>query len=159
MNLKTIVALLVLAAAVGGFFFYDTYWLTPARDKAESAKGRLWTVEAKDVDAVTIKRQNETVRLKRVEGGWEMLEPVKSRGDRATIDDVVTGLTTVRVDREIEANPTKLGDFGLDPVTAEVRLEVKGRQEPLVLQVGGKSPTGAWVYARQGGKPAVMTVS
>src|SRR5215831_8817403 len=160
MNLKTIVALLVLAAAVGGFFYYDTYWLTPAREKAESSKGRLFTVEPKDVDAVTIKRQSDTIQLKRAEGGgWDMVEPVKARGDRGTIDDVVTSLATVRVDREIDPNPAKLADFGLDPPASEVRLAVKGKNDPLVLQVGSKSPTGAWVYAREGGKSAVVTIS
>ena len=32
---------------------------------AESAKGRIWTVEPKDVEGVTITRKGETVRLKR----------------------------------------------------------------------------------------------
>ena len=36
---KTIVVLLVLAAGLGGFFFYDTYWLNPRREKAESSAG------------------------------------------------------------------------------------------------------------------------
>jgi hypothetical protein len=160
MNWKSIVVLVVIAAGLGGFFYYDTYWLGPAREKAESMKGRVWTVEPKDVEALTIKRSGETIRLKRGEGGgWEMLEPVKARGDRATVDDVVTSLTTVRRDREVDPNPAKPADFGLDPVAAEVRLDIKGRKDPLVLQVGGKSPTGAWVYAREGGKPAVMTIS
>jgi Domain of unknown function (DUF4340) len=160
MNWKSVVVLVVLASALGGFFYYDTYWLTPAREKAESAKGRLWTVEPKDVEAVTIKRSGDTIRLKRAQGGdWEMLEPVQARGDRATIDDVVTGLVTVRVDREIDPNPAKPDDFGLEPAAAEVRLAIKGRTDPLTLQVGAKSPTGAWVYAREGQKPAVMTVS
>lgn len=160
MSWKSLVVLAVLASAIAGFFYYDTYWLTPARDKAELVKGRLWTLEAKDVEAVTIKRQSETIRLKRADGGgWEMLEPVKARGDRGSIDDVITGLVAVRVDREIDPNPAKLGDFGLDPAAAEIRLEVKGRKDPLVLLVGGKSPTGAWMYAKEGGKPAVMTVS
>src|SRR5262245_4143516 len=136
MSVKTIVVLLVLAAAAGGFFYYDSYWLMPAREKTEAAKGRLWTVEAKDVEAVTITRPGESIRLKRAEGGgWDMVEPVKARGDGAVIDDVVTGFTTVRVDREIDPNPSKPGDFGLDPVAAEVRLDVKGRATPLVLQV------------------------
>ena len=63
------------------------------------------------------------------------------------------------MDREIDSNPAKLREFGLDPAEAEVSLEVKGKKEPLVLQVGAKSPTGAWVYAKEGGKSAVMTVS
>ena len=85
MSWKTIAVLLVLALGFGGYFYYDTYWLVPAREKAESVKGRLWTVEPRDVDALTIKRQGDTVRLKRVEGEWEMLEPVKARGDRGPI--------------------------------------------------------------------------
>jgi len=157
---KTLVVLLVLAAALGGFFYYDAYWLGPKREKAESLKGRIWTVEPKDVEAVTLVRKSETLRLKRAgDGGWEMLEPVKTRGDRATVDDMVTGLATARMDREIDPNPAKPADFGLDPPAAEVRLEVKGRSEPLVLRVGGKNPTGVWVYAREGAKPAVITLS
>lgn len=156
---KTIVVLLVLAAGLGGFLYYDTKSLAPRREKAESAKGRIWTVEPKDVDAVTIARKAETIRLKRVADGWEMLEPVKARADRAVVDDMVTALATARMDREIDPNPAKPADFGLDPPEAEVRLEVKGRAEPLVLRVGSKNPTGAWVYAREGAKPAVITLS
>ena len=160
MSAKTLIALAVLAVGLAGFFYYDTYWLSPARDKVESAKGRLWTVEPKDVEAVAIKRKGETIRLKRAEGGgWEMLDPVKARGDRGAADDVLTTLVTARMDREIDPNPAKLAEFGLDPPEAEVTLEVKGRKEPLVLLIGAKSPTGAWVYAKEGGKSAVMTVS
>jgi hypothetical protein len=157
---KTIVALLLLAAGLGGFFYYDTYWLNPKREKAESAKGRIWSVEPKDVEAVSLTRKGETVRVKRTaDGGWELLEPIRARGDRAVIDDMVLSLATARMDREIDPNPAKPADFGLDPPEAEVRLEVKGRAEPLVLRVGSKNPTGVWVYAREGGKPAVITLS
>jgi len=157
---RTILVLLILAAGLGGFFYYDTYSLEPRREKAESAKGRIWTVEPKDVEAVTVARKGETLRLKRAaDGGWDMLEPVKTRGDRAVVDDMVTGLATARMDREIDPNPAKPADFGLDPPAAEVKLEVKGRAEPLVLRVGGKNPTGVWVYAREGAKPAVITLS
>ena len=157
---RSILVLLILAAGLGAFFYYDTYTLTPRQEKAESAKGRIWTVEPKDVERVTIVRKGETVRLQRTaDGGWEMLEPVKTRGDRGTVDDMVTGLATARMDREIDPNPAKPADFGLDPPEADVKLEVKGRPEPLVLRVGSKNPTGVWVYAREGGKPAVITLS
>jgi hypothetical protein len=156
---KTLVVLLLLAAALGGFFYYDTYWLNPEREKAESVKGRIWTVEPKDVEAVVIARKGETIRLKRTEDGWEMLEPLRTRADRAAVDDMVTALATARMDREIDPNPAKPAEFGLEPPEAEVRLEVKGRPAPLVLRVGGKNPTGVWVYAREGDKPAVITLS
>jgi Domain of unknown function (DUF4340) len=159
MNQRTLIGLLVLLAGLGGFFLYDTYWLSPAREQRDQAKGRLWTVEPKDIEAIAITRKGETIRLKRVEDGWEMLAPVKARGDRGTADELATSLATLRVDREIDPNPAKPSDFGLDPPAAEVRIEVKGRSEPLRLVVGAKNPTGAWVYGREGSKPAVLALS
>src|SRR5215468_2845648 len=132
MSGKSVVALLVLAAGLGGYFYYDSYWLAPARDKAEATKGRLWSVEPKDVVAITLKRPGDTVRLRRTDSGWEMLEPVSTRGDRGPVDEVVTSLVTARVDREIAANAPTLAEFGLDPAAAEERLEVKDRKDPLV---------------------------
>lgn len=155
---KTLLVLLLLAAGLGGFFYYDTYTLSPKREKAESVKGRIWTVEPKDVEGVVLVRKSETIRLKRSADGWDMIEPLRVRADRAAVDDMVTGLATARMDREIDPDPAKPADFGLDPPAAEVRLEVKGAA-PLVLRVGSKNPTGVWVYAREGDKPAVITMS
>src|SRR5437879_8458368 len=158
MSWKTLVILAVVAAGRGGVLVVDTYLLGAKREKSEGAKGRLWTIEPKDVETVTIKRRGETIRLKRVADGWEMLEPVKARGDRGAVDEVVTSLATLRSDREIDPNPAKLSDFGLEPPAAEVTLEIKGGKAPLTLSVGGKNPTGVWVYAREGSKPAVVAL-
>jgi Domain of unknown function (DUF4340) len=158
MSWKTLVVLAVLVAGLGGFLLVDNQWLAPKREKAESAKGRLWTVDSKDVESFTIARKDDTIKLKRTGDGWEMVEPVKTRADGAVASEVLTDLTTARVDREIDANPTKLADFGLEPPAATVTLDVKGQAKPLTLTVGGKNPTGVWVYAREGSKPAVVAL-
>ena len=158
MSWKTLTVLVVLAAGLGGFLVYDSYYLTPKREKATSAKGRLWTIEPKDVETLTIKRKDDTVKLKRAGEGWEMLEPVKTRANAGVVNEVVTGLATARVDREIDPNPAKPAEFGLEPPEAMVTLEVKGQAAPLSLAVGGKNPTGVWVYAREGSKPAVIII-
>ena len=158
MSWKTLVVLAVLVAGLGGFLLVDNQWLAPKREKAESAKGRLWTVDSKDVESFTIARKNDTIKLKRAGDSWEMVEPVKTRADGGVANEVLTDLTTARVDREIEANPTKLADFGLEPPAATVTLDVKGQGKPLTLTVGGKNPTGVWVYAREGSKPAVVAL-
>ena len=158
MSWKTLTVLAVLAAGLGGFLVVDSYWLTPKRDKEAAAKGRLWTLEPKDVLGLTIKRKDDTVKLKRVGDGWEMLEPVATRANGGVVNETVTALATARVDREIESNPSKAGEFGLEPPEALVTLEVKDQAAPLILALGSKNPTGVWVYARQGGKPAVVTI-
>ena len=158
MSGKTLVVLALLVAGLGGFFYYDTYWLEPAREKKDSVKGRLWEVEPKDVESLTVKRKGETVRIRRTDTGWELLEPVTTRADRGAVDGIVTTLVTARVDREVAATPGKLDEFGLAPPEIEVTLEVKGRA-PLALLVGAKSPTGAWLFAKESGKPAVVALS
>src|SRR5215470_10251373 len=59
MSWKTLVVLAVLVAGLGGFLLVDNQWLAPKREKAESAKGRLWTVEPKDVESFTIARKDD----------------------------------------------------------------------------------------------------
>ena len=154
----TITALVLLVAGLGGFYYYDTYWLEPAREKKESVKGRLWDLEPKDVEGVTIKRKSETVRVKRTDSGWELQEPIKTRADRGAVDGIVTSLATARVDREVASSPTSLDEFGLKTPEAEVTIDVKGKP-PLGLLVGGKSPTSAWVFAKEPSKPAVVALS
>jgi hypothetical protein len=157
MRWQTTAVLAAILIALGAFYYVYEVRLGPEREKTEGRKGRVFTAEPADVTEVEIKRPDSVVKLKREGDGWQILEPVKARGDRGPIDETVTSVVTTRMDREIESAPTALGDFGLDKPAAEVTLRLKdGKQLGLVL--GAKSPTGVWVYAREAGKPAVFVV-
>src|SRR5260370_30423248 len=56
------------------------------------------------------------------------------------------------------AGRAEASEFGLDKPAAEVTLRLKDGKQ-LALALGGKSPTGAWVYAREAQKPAVLALS
>ena len=157
MRWQTTAVLAAILIALGAFYYVYELRLGPEREKTEGRKGRVFTAEAADVTEVEIKRPDSVVKLKREGDGWQILEPVKARGDRGPIDETVTSVVTARMDREIESAPAALGDFGLDKPAAEVTLRLKdGKQLGLVL--GAKNPTGVWVYAREAGKPAVFVV-
>ena len=157
MRWQTTAVLAAILIALGAFYYVYEVRLGPEREKTEGRKGRVFTAEPADVTEVEIKRPDSVVKLKREGDSWQILEPVKARGDRGPIDETVTSVVTARMDREIESAPTALGDFGLDKPAAEVTLRLKdGKQLGLVL--GAKSPTGVWVYAREAGKPAVFVV-
>ena len=157
MRWQTTAVLAAILIALGAFYYVYEVRLGPEREKTEGRKGRVFTAEPADVTEVEIKRPDSVVKLKREGDGWQILEPVKARGDRGPIDETVTSVITARMDREIESAPAALGDFGLDKPAAEVTLRLKdGKQLGLVL--GAKSPTGVWVYAREAGKPAVFVV-
>src|SRR2546428_13920676 len=158
MRWQTTAVVAVVLLALGAFYYVYEIKGGPAGAKVEAQKGRLWTADAGDVTEVELNRRGEVVRLKREADGWQILEPVTSRGDRAKVDETLTTLTTARVDREIESAPKGLDQYGLDTPAADITLRLKdGRQ--LGLQLGAKNPTGVWVYAREAGKPAVFVVS
>ena len=157
MRWQTTAVLAALLIVLGAFYYVYEIRLGPEREKTEGRKGRVFTAEPADVAELEIKRPDSTVKLKRESDGWQILEPVNARGDRGPIDETVTSVVTARMDREIEADPKSLGDYGLDRPAAEVTARLKdGKQIGLTL--GAKSPTGVWVYAREAAKPAVFVV-
>ncbi len=159
MRWKTTLFLAIILVALGVFYYVYELRLGPERERAVQAKGRLWTVEQKDVEEVIAKRKADTVHVKREGADWALLAPVKARADRSTVDDLVTNLVTLHVDREIDPNPAKLADFGLNAPSVDLTVKVKGKGDPLTLLLGGKNPTGVWVYGKAKDKPAVFTVS
>ena len=157
MRWQTTLAAAILLVLVGGFYYWYEVRLGPEREKAETKKGRVFSVETTDVTAVELKRPDGTVKAAREAEQWQLLEPVKARGDRGAIEETLTTVVTAKMDREIEAAPKSLADFGLDKPAAEIDLTLKDGKH-LALQIGGKSPTGVWVYAKERDKPSVFVL-
>jgi hypothetical protein len=158
MRWQTSAVLAVLLVLVGGFYYVYEVRLAPDRERAESRKGRVFSAEPADVTALELKRPDDTVALKRDGDGWRVTAPVAARGNRGAIDDTLTTILTAKMDREIDAKPASVGDFGLEKPAAQVVLTLKDGKQ-LGLDLGAKSPTGVWVYAREHGKPAIFVLS
>ena len=157
MRWQTTIIFAIALLLIGGFYYvYEVRW-APERERVETRKGRIFQAEPADVTAVEIKRREDTVRLARAGEGWELKSPVVARGDRARIDETLTTVLTAKVDREIDAKPAALDNFGLAKPSAEVTLTLKDGKT-VGLALGNKSPTGVWVYAREAGKPAVVAL-
>ena len=157
MRWQTTAALGLLLAILGGFYYvYEVRW-GPGREEAAARKGRVFAADTKDVTAVVLKRGDESVRLLREGDAWQLLEPVKARGSRPAVDELLANVLTAKIDREIDPNPKSLADFGLDKPAADVTLTLKDGKT-LGLQLGAKNPTGVWVYARERDKPAVFVL-
>ncbi len=152
----TLVAALLLAA-VGGFYYVYEVRLGPEREKTETRKRRIFTAETADVTAMALTRPDGAVKATREGEGWQLLEPVKAKGDRGPIEETILTVVGAKMDREIDAAPKALADFGLDAPVAEVDLTLKDGKHA-TLQLGAKSPTGVWVYAKERDKPNVFVV-
>jgi hypothetical protein len=157
MRWQTTAVLACLLALLGGFYYVWEVRLGPGREEAAARKGRIFVADTRDVTEVELRRDAETVRIKRAGDEWELLQPVRARAGRPAMDEILANVLTAKIDREIEANPAKPADFGLDKPAAELTLTLKDGKR-LGLELGAKNPTGVWVYARERGKPAVFVV-
>ena len=157
MRWQTTVTLAILLALVGGFYYvYEVRWAAD-RERAESRKGRVFTAEAAEVTALELKRPDNTVVATRDGDAWRLTAPVSARGNRGAIDEALTTILTAKIDREIDPKPASLADFGLDKPVAQVALTLKDGKQ-VGIDLGAKSPTGVWVYAREHDKPAVFVL-
>jgi Domain of unknown function (DUF4340) len=157
MRWQTTAALALLLAILGGFYYvYEVRW-GPGREEAAARKGRVFSADTKDVTTVELKRGGEAVKLQREGDSWQLLEPVKARGSRTAVDELLANVLTAKIDREIDPNPKSAADFGLDKPAAEVMLTLNDGKT-LGLLLGAKNPTGVWVYARERDKPAVFVL-
>src|SRR6058998_2505145 len=120
MRWQTTAVLAAILIALGVFYYVYEVRLGPEREKAEGRKGRVFTAEPADVTEVAVARSSDTLRLKREGNEWQMLEPVKARADQGAADGLVTTVTQAKSDREIDAAPKALQDFGLDKPAATV---------------------------------------
>jgi hypothetical protein len=155
---RTTAGLAVLLLGLGTFYYVYEIRQAPERERALSAKARLWKdLEAKDVEEIVITKGAERIHLRRVQDAWMLTAPVQAAAERRAAEDLATTLATLRVEREIEANPQKPADFGLDPPAATVTFKAKGQERG--VRLGSRNPTGIWAYAQQTGAPAVILVT
>jgi hypothetical protein len=147
----------ILLAFVGGFYYVYEVRLGPEREKVQTRKGRVFAVETADVTGMELKRPDSVVKAQREGESWQLVTPVKAKAERGPVEETITTIVTAKMDREIDAAPKSLTEFGLDAPAAEVDLTLKDGKH-VVLLLGGKSPTGVWVYAKERDKPSVFVV-
>jgi Domain of unknown function (DUF4340) len=154
---QTTAVLAAILAVLGGLYYIYEVRLGPEREKAETRKGRVFAAEASDVTTVEVKRGAEVLKFQREGDAWRMLTPVQTRGDRGTIEELLTSVLTAKADREIAADPASLAEYGLAAPQADIALTLKDGKQ-IGLRLGAKNPTGVWVYGQERGKAAVIAL-
>jgi len=157
MKFRTTLIFAVLLVALGAFYYVYEIRQGPHREKAEAEKDRLYAFEAKDVEGLSLARKGEAVTLKREGEGWVLLEPIRARAEKSAAEALIGTIAGVRREREIEAAPEKLADYGLENPSVRITVTAKGQSHSLLL--GERTPTGVWIYAKSSDKPAVFLLS
>jgi hypothetical protein len=154
-GLRSLLVLIVIAAALGGFVYYDS---KQSRADDSPKKEKVFTVEPDKIEELAIKSEaGEQTRLQKAgDKGWQIVAPAPATPDPAEISGLTSNLSTLEIQRIIDEKPPDLNEYGL----AKPRIEIsfKSGGQPHTLLLGLKTPPGSDVYAKRGDDPKVFTI-
>jgi Domain of unknown function (DUF4340) len=154
-GLRSFLVLLVVAAAVGGYLYYDSKREPGDGKKQEkvfagvlSDKIERVTVKSATGDQTTVEKQGTA---------WQVTQPAAAAADEAEISGITSNLASLEVQRVVDEQATDLKQYGLDPARIEVTFKFAGKDQKLLI--GQKTPTGSDIYAKVPDKPRVFLVA
>ena len=159
MSWKTTLGLVVVAALLAGFYYWYDVKGGEQRKAAEEAAQRIFQLKKDAIEAVTLTRGQEVIKLtKDATEGWMLSEPVHAKAEQRTVDEVLDGLVEGKRDKVVAEQAGDLADFGLKEPSLVVEATVKDTASPIVLQFGARTPTMSGFYAREGEQSKVLMV-
>ncbi|HEY7475256.1 MAG TPA: DUF4340 domain-containing protein [Vicinamibacterales bacterium] len=155
---KSLLVLLVLALGLGAYI----YFVEAKRDLTDPStkKEKLFTIDPTKVEEIEVKAASgEVTRLKKNGTEWQIVAPATLEADQSEVSTLLTTFETLEIQRTLDEKPGALKPFELDPPRFSVAVRQAGETAMRRLNVGGKTPTGADLYAMVEGQPKLLLVS
>ena len=155
-SLRSTLVLLVVLAGLVGYIYY----LNRAKPQDADTKKAFTKLNADDIEELRIKSADgQTTDLQKVNGKWQIVSPVKAEAADMDVSGIAGSLATMDTERVVDANPTSVKQYGLDPVRVQVEFRTKGEKDFRRLDIGDKTATGGDVYARLPGDKKVVLIN
>src|SRR5215467_13272646 len=153
-GLRSFLVLLVVAAALGGYLYYDSKHTSTDQKKLEKV---FPDVQADRIDKITVKSdKGDTTTVQKQSGSWRMTQPLATGADDSELSGLTSNLASMEVQRVIDDKPGDVKQYGLDPARIEVSFTSGGKDRKVLL--GQKTPSGSDMYAKVPDNPRVFLV-
>lgn len=155
---KSLLVLVVVAAALGGYIYFVEMKRDPAADTA-TTREKVFTLSPGSIEELEITNAAaETTKVVRQDAAWVVTAPQQADADTVEISTVVSSIESLEQTRVVSEAPDNLTPFGLDPARLTIAFKVTGETAPRRLLIGNKTPTGGDLYARVDGSPRVFLI-
>ncbi len=158
--LNTLVALVLLGALAGFYEYYSRRKASEAPKTETKPEEKVLGVESSKITAFTLKpRDGDPVTCQREGSAWKITAPASLPADSNTISTMLDTLTSATVEDVIDAKPSDLKPYGLDPPSETVEVTTSAKPAKSDLLLGDETPTGGGVYAQVAGNPRVIKLA
>jgi hypothetical protein len=111
---------------------------------------RLFEVEERDIQAVTLTTQLRTLRFERDEAGrWQLLDPEPQPANDASVAFLLNLLVSGESDRTLSVPSSDWEVFGFHQPMAVIDMTLAGESEPRSLTIGGYDFNRSALYAHR----------
>lgn len=155
MKIRTTIILLAITLGLFLYMYRVEILGQKKEQEAEELAKKVMPYEADSVTVVRVRTGEGLVVSSRTGEDWEITEPVKTKGDKAEIDNLLQNLTSAAVERDVAEESSEVSQFGLESPAVAVQVEGDGFASDTLL-IGEKSPTNTFVYAKWSGSPKVF---
>jgi len=145
---RTTLLLAITFAGLGGYLY--TIEVPTIQQEAEQhqEQQRLIPFDYRDVTEMKITTRTETVEMTRDDRQrWSIVEPVKAKGDRREVENILRALEIGKVSRVIQEEENDLSQYGLDSPNSIIQLTAGDQTE--TLRLGDVAPLTGTLYAQR----------
>jgi hypothetical protein len=147
-TIKTLVLFVILAILAAYVYFYEIKG-GEERDEADKIAKKILVVEPDSVRLIEIRSVFNRFIFERLGDDWRIKDPVKTGGDKSTIESLLTTLKNMDKIREFSINADEQKDYGLVGRSYLVIFELNsGRRDS--LRFGDNTPVGSNVFVSKG---------
>lgn len=162
MKLKPTTFWLLFAALILGSVSLWSLQQPPRTEEVgQAGSQKLFAVEESQLQSLTVKKPNETLRFEKDENGvWQMKQPQQGVANDAAVAFLANLLATGMSDRTFSIPPADLTTYGLDQPTATIEFTTVDKKNH-TLTLGGKNFNQSAIYALIDApeNPETLTVS
>jgi hypothetical protein len=151
MKLKssTIALMAIALLSVGGIYLWDQS--RTAQDAATNDKKAakpLFDLKESDITQLSIQTENQILKLEKTATGWQLLTgPKAGPANEGTVTFLLNLLATGTSEQTLQVEPAQLKEFGLEPPTTILVLELKN-QKSYQVNLGKQNFNQSAVYAQ-----------
>ncbi len=144
-TLIVLLCAIVLAVAVYYFDYRRGQNAKPAEDTTKLA----FSLQASDVASIKLswpaKPALPAIQLEQRNGVWQILQPIETGADQASVQGIANGLSSARITQSEPGTPDRLKAYGLDTPEVSMEFTLKNGSKHSVL-LGNKDFTEIYAY-------------
>jgi len=145
MRTRTALIYLILCLVLAGYFYSFEVVGHRTRTEQEEAARHLFQVDTAQITALQLVRAETKPIYLTKNGHWQIVEPIRSRGDQFAVESLLTTLESLKMEREVAASAQDLQPYGLDEPILHISFLAAGSRHQ--LRIGAKAVVENQYYA------------